>query len=123
MATLDEFNEDALVRLLTEPKDAVLEQFQKLFTMEGAELDVTPAALHSIASKALKRKTGARGVRSIVEQALFDTMYDLPTTGNVAKVMLDADAIDGTGKLTIVYNERAQVCEPPARKEVRDALA
>lgn len=123
VATLDELNEDALVQILTEPKNAVLKQFQKLFAMEDAELDVTPAALHAIASKALKRKTGARGLRSIVEQALLDTMYDLPTVGNVAKVTLDADAIDGTGKPTIVYNEGAQVSEPPTRKEVRDAVA
>lgn len=123
VATLDELNEDALVQILTEPKNAVLKQFQKLFAMEDAELDVTPAALHAIASKALKRKTGARGLRSIVERALLDTMYDLPTTGNVAKVTLDADAIDGTGKPTIVYNEGARVSEPPARKEVRNAVA
>ena len=68
-----------LIQILTEPKNALLKQFQKLFAMEGAELDVRPTALTAIARKALKRKTGARGLRSIIEQALLDTMYDLPS--------------------------------------------
>ncbi|EXF90450.1 C-terminal, D2-small domain, of ClpB family protein [Bordetella holmesii 30539] len=74
MATLDELDEAALVQILTEPKNALVKQFQKLFAMEGAELDIRPDALTAIARKALKRKTGARGLRSILESALLDTM-------------------------------------------------
>ena len=88
VATLDELDEAALIQILTEPKNALLKQFQKLFAMEGAELDVRPTALTAIARKALKRKTGARGLRSIIEQALLDTMYDLPSQGNVKRVVL-----------------------------------
>lgn len=106
VATLTELDEAALVQILTEPKNALVKQFQKLFAMEGAELDVRPAALGAIARKAIKRKTGARGLRSILEAALLDTMYDLPSEGGrISKVVLDEQNIDGAGPPLLIYAE------------------
>ena len=107
VATLQELDEEALVQILTEPKNAVVKQFQKLFAMEGAELDIRPAALKAIALKAIKRKTGARGLRSILEAALLDTMYELPTHGNVKRVVVDDACIDGKSKPLLVYGDEA----------------
>jgi ATP-dependent protease Clp ATPase subunit len=78
VATLAELSEDALVQILTEPKNAVVKQYSKLLAMEGVDLEIRPSALKAIARKALARKTGARGLRSILEQSLIDTMFDLP---------------------------------------------
>ena len=89
LATLDELDEATLVRILTEPKNALVKQYQKLFSMEGVELDIRPAALKAIARQALKRKAGARGLRSILEHALIDIMYELPGLKNVEKVVND----------------------------------
>ena len=94
VATLGELTEDALVQILTEPKNALVKQYQKLFAMDGVELEIRPSALTAIARKALARKTGARGLRSIMEQSLIDTMFDLPTLDGVAKVVLDEHTID-----------------------------
>jgi ATP-dependent Clp protease ATP-binding subunit ClpX len=106
VATLSELDEEALVRILTEPKNALLKQFQKLISMEGAELDVRPAALLAIAKKALARKTGARGLRSIVEAALLDTMYELPAAhGAITKVVVEENVISGEGKPLLIYAE------------------
>ena len=123
VATLEELDEAALIQILTEPKNAITKQFKKLFEMEGAELDVRPAALKAIARKALRRKTGARGLRSIIEQALLDTMYDLPSQGNVKRVVLDEGAIEGEGKPLLIYADEAAASEKPERGEVRDAAA
>jgi ATP-dependent Clp protease ATP-binding subunit ClpX len=107
VATLDELVEDALVQILVEPKNALVKQYHKLFAMEGVELEVRPAALSAIARKALKRKTGARGLRSILEQALLETMFDLPNQQGVQKVVVDEGAIDGQGKPLFIYAEQA----------------
>ena len=95
VATLEELDEDALVRILTEPQNALTKQYQRLFEMEGAELEIRDDALHAIAKKAMERKTGARGLRTILEQVLLDTMYDLPSMENVSKVVLDESVVDG----------------------------
>ena len=108
VAALNELSEDALVEILTEPKNAVVKQFSKLIALEGAELDVRPAALRSIARKALARKTGARGLRSILEQALIDTMFDLPSVQNVEKVVVDESTIDEGKPPLLVYREAAK---------------
>ncbi|MFA5663357.1 ATP-dependent Clp protease ATP-binding subunit ClpX [Castellaniella sp.] len=92
LATLDELDEDALVRILTEPRNAVVKQYQKLFEMEGVQLDITPEALQAVAQQAIKRRTGARGLRSILEQSLLGTMYDLPSLHDINRVVLDTDA-------------------------------
>src|SRR5690606_20911020 len=93
IATLQELDEETLVRILVEPKNSLIKQFQKLFEMENVELDIQPEALSAVARSALKRRTGARGLRSIVEQALLDTMYELPSLKNVSKVIVDEGVI------------------------------
>ncbi len=108
MATLGELTEDALVQILTEPKNALVKQYQKLFSMDGVDLEIRPSALTAIARKALARKTGARGLRSIMEQALNDTMFDLPSFESVVKVVLDEHTIDDNAKPLIVYREQAK---------------
>ena len=106
VATLQELDEAALVQILIEPKNALIKQYQKLFSMEGVELEVRPGALQAIARKALKRKTGARGLRSILENALLDTMYELPAQENVTKVVIDEGMIDGTAKPILIYADQ-----------------
>jgi ATP-dependent Clp protease ATP-binding subunit ClpX len=108
IATLDELSEDALMQILTEPKNAVVKQYSKLLSMEGAELEVRPNALKAIARKAQLRKTGARGLRSILEAALIDTMFELPDTNNVAKVVVDESTIDEGKPPLLVYRDEAK---------------
>ena len=108
VATLGELTEDALVQILTEPKNALVKQYQKLFMMDGVELDIRPTALAAIARKALKRKTGARGLRSILEQALIDTMFELPQLDGVAQVVIDEHIIEENAKPLLVYREQAK---------------
>ncbi|WP_119153441.1 ATP-dependent Clp protease ATP-binding subunit ClpX [Caldimonas tepidiphila] len=105
IATLGELTEDALIQILTEPKNALVKQYQRLFSMDGVELEVRPSALNSIARKALARKTGARGLRSIMEQALLDTMFELPALEGVAKVVVDDNTIEENTKPLLVYRE------------------
>ena len=94
LAALKELDEEALVQILTEPKNALVKQYKYLFDMEGAEISFTQEALDAIAKKAMERKTGARGLRSIVENALLETMYELPSMENAKTVMVDADVIN-----------------------------
>ena len=105
VATLGELTEDALVQILTEPKNALVKQYQKLFAMDGVELEIRPSALAAIARKALARKTGARGLRSILEHSLIDTMFDLPTMDRVAKVVIDEHIVEEGAKPLLVYRE------------------
>ncbi|MCK6394110.1 ATP-dependent Clp protease ATP-binding subunit ClpX [Zoogloea sp.] len=109
VATLQELDEEALIQILIEPKNALIKQYQKLFSMEGVELEVRPAALQAIARKALKRKTGARGLRSILEGTLLDTMYELPSMENVSKVVIDEGMIDGGTKPLLIYADQPKV--------------
>jgi ATP-dependent Clp protease ATP-binding subunit ClpX len=106
VATLGELTEDALIRILTEPKNALVKQYQKLFAMDGVELEIRPSALAAISRKALARKIGARGLRSIMEQSLIDTMFELPTLDGVAKVVLDEHTIEEEAKPLLVYREQ-----------------
>ena len=108
VATLGELTEDAFVRILTEPRNALLKQYQTLFSIDGVDLEVRPSALAAIARRALARKTGARGLRSIVEHALIDTMYELPTLAGVAKVVVDEHTIEDGTKPLLVYREQAK---------------
>ena len=103
MATLDELDEDALVTILTEPKNSLTKQFKKLFEMEEVELDIRDDALLEIAKLAIEMKTGARGLRSILEKSLLDTMYEVPSVENLEKVVLDASCIKGDSKPLLVY--------------------
>jgi ATP-dependent Clp protease ATP-binding subunit ClpX len=109
VATLDELSEEALVQILVEPKNALLKQYQALFAMENVELEIRPAALQAIARKAIKRKTGARGLRSILEGVLLETMYELPSQANVTKVVIDESAITGDGRPLLIYGESQKV--------------
>ena len=114
VATLAELDEEALVRILTEPKNAVTKQFRRLFDMEGVELEFRPDALTAIAQKALKRKTGARGLRTILEQVLLDTMFDLPSTENVSKVVVDESVINNQAEPYLIYESSAPAAQKAA---------
>jgi ATP-dependent Clp protease ATP-binding subunit ClpX len=103
LATLEELNEDALVRILNEPKNALVKQYKKLFEREGCELEFREEALRVIARKAMERKTGARGLRTILEHTLLDTMYELPSAENISKVVIDDKVINGETEPFIVY--------------------
>jgi len=104
MATLEELDEAALMRILTEPKHALVKQYARLFEMEGVQLEIREEALHEISRKAMERKTGARGLRTIMEQVLLDTMYDLPSMDHVGKVVIDASVISGENKPFLIYD-------------------
>jgi ATP-dependent Clp protease ATP-binding subunit ClpX len=108
VATLSELSEDALMQILTEPKNALVKQYSKLFGMEGVELELRPSALKAIAKKALARKTGARGLRSILEQSLIDTMFELPNSINVEKVVVEESTIEENKPPLLVYREAAK---------------
>jgi ATP-dependent Clp protease ATP-binding subunit ClpX len=105
VATLAQLDEEALIQILTEPKNALVKQYQALLTMEGSELEVRREALSAIAKKAIARKTGARGLRSILEGSLMDVMYDLPSLKNVQKVVIDEASIAEGGKPLLVYKQ------------------
>ncbi len=104
VATLEELDEDALVKILTEPKNALTKQYAKLFEMEGCDLEFRDDALRSVARKAMERKTGARGLRTILEQVLLDTMYDLPSLENARKVVIDESVILGASKPYMIFD-------------------
>ncbi|MDD5113161.1 MAG: ATP-dependent Clp protease ATP-binding subunit ClpX [Methylobacter sp.] len=103
VATLEELDEHALVQILTEPKNALIKQYQHLFEMEGAELEFRADSLSAIAQKAMERKTGARGLRTIVENILLNTMYELPSAENISKVVIDGGVISGDSEPILVY--------------------
>ncbi len=109
IATLNELDEAALIQILIEPKNALIKQYSKLLEMEGSELEIRPAALHAIAKKAIARKTGARGLRSILEHALLDIMFELPSQQNVAKVVIDENMIANGAKPLLIYHEQPKV--------------
>jgi ATP-dependent Clp protease ATP-binding subunit ClpX len=108
VATLAQLDEAALVQILTEPNNALVKQYQALLDMEGVELEIRPNALSAIAKKAIARKTGARGLRSIIEHALMDVMYDLPSLENVQRVVIDENTINGDGKPLMLYQEASE---------------
>jgi ATP-dependent Clp protease ATP-binding subunit ClpX len=109
VATLDELDEAALIQILTEPKNALLKQYQRMFAMEGVELEMRPDALNAVATRALARRTGARGLRSILEHALLDTMFDLPSMSNVRKVVIDEGTIASDQKPILIYSDQPKV--------------
>ena len=108
-ATLEELSTEALVQILTEPKNALVKQYQALFAMEGVELEIRPDALLAIAKRSLERKTGARGLRSILEAVLLDTMYELPGMKDVAKVVIDENMIGADARPLIIYADQPKV--------------
>ena len=108
VATLTQLDEAALIQILTEPNNALVKQYQALLDMEGVELEIRENALGAIAKKAIARKTGARGLRSIIEDALMDVMYDLPSLENVKRVVIDENTINGDGKPLMLYQEASE---------------
>ena len=109
IATLEELSTEALVQILIEPKNALVKQYQKLFSMENVELEIRPAAMTAIAKRALERKTGARGLRSILESVLLDTMYELPGMEDVSKVVIDENMITSDAKPILIYADQPKV--------------
>lgn len=108
VATLTELDEDALMQILTEPKNSLTKQYQKLFEMEGVEIDFREEALRAVAKKAMERKTGARGLRSILENVLLDTMYNIPSEENIVKVVIDENSINGVSEPIKIYANAEQ---------------
>jgi len=108
VATLEELDEDALVKILLEPKNALTKQYQKLFDMENVELEFREDALRAIARRAMERKTGARGLRTVLENVLLDTMYDLPSMENVSKIVVDDAVVLGETQPYVVYETEEQ---------------
>ena len=108
VATLEELDEDALIRILTEPKNAITKQYSKLFEMEGCDLEFREEALRAVSRKAMERKTGARGLRTILEQVLLDTMYDLPSMEDVRKIVIDEGVITGESSPYLIYEGNEQ---------------
>ena len=105
IATLEELDEDALVTILTEPKNALVKQYRKLFELEGVELEFREKTLRAVAKRAMDRKTGARGLRSILEKALLETMFELPSLQNVSKVSVDSSVIEEDARPLYVYED------------------
>ncbi len=114
VATLEELDADALVKILTLPKNALTKQYAKLFEMEDAELDFRDDALLAIAKKAMTKKTGARGLRTIMESILLETMYNLPSEENVSKVVIDEAVVEGDASPYLIY-------ENPDKIEAKEA--
>ncbi len=108
LATLEDLDEDALIEILSEPKNALVKQYQRLFEMEDVELTFNDDALRAIAQKAIERKTGARGLRSIMEGILLDTMYDLPGLEGVDEVVISGDVVEGAAQPLYIYSERVE---------------
>ena len=113
IATLDELDDAALIRILKEPKNAYTKQYSKLFEMENVEIDFREEALSAIAKKAMERKTGARGLRSILESVLLDVMYEIPSAANVTKVVVDENVINGTADPILIYENPEQAKAAP----------
>ena len=106
---LSALTKEDFVKILTQPKNALLKQFQKMFGMEGVELEVREAALKAVAKRALERKTGARGLRSILEHTLLNTMFDLPSLENVIKVVVDENTITSDATPLLIYSDQPKV--------------
>ena len=118
VATLEELDERALISILTEPKNALTKQYRRLFDMEGAELEFRDEALSAVAKKAMQRKTGARGLRTILENVLLETMYELPGLKNVSKVVVDDSVIEGHQQPYVVYKSDTAPTEDNAPRRV-----
>ena len=112
-ATLEDLDETALVQILSEPKNAIVKQYQRLFEMEDVKLTIPEEALKAIARRAIERKTGARGLRSIMENILLDTMYDLPGMTGVEEVVISREVVEGDAKPLLIYSDREK--QAPAK--------
>ena len=111
IATLEELDEPALITILTEPKNALVKQYRKLFDIEDVDLEFREETLRAVAKRAMERKTGARGLRSILEKALLDTMFELPSLENVRKVIVDASVIEEESRPLYVYEDTTRITQ------------
>ena len=114
VATLEDLDEAALIEILTKPKNALVKQYQRLFEMEDVKLSFTEDALKGIASRAIQRKTGARGLRSIMESILLEPMFDLPSMDGVVEVVVNREVVEGRAKPLLIYAEKQQERAPGA---------
>ena len=114
LATLGDLSETALIEILTRPKNALAKQYQRMFEMEGVKLRFQEEALHAISRRAILRKTGARGLRSIMEGILLETMFELPTLNGVQEVVITADVVDGRSRPLYTYSDKGQAREQSA---------
>jgi len=117
VATLEELDEGSLVRILTEPKNAITKQYEKLLSMEEVEIEFRKDSLHAVAQKSLERKTGARGLRTILENVLLETMYELPRLENVKKVIVDAAVVKGESKPYLLLEGQEKVLDEEKYKK------
>ena len=115
--TLDLLDEEALVRILTEPKNALIKQYKKLFELDGVELELDDEAVHAIAKRSYERKTGARGLRAIMEHTMMDVMYEIPSDDMIGRCKITKDVVDGEGEPELVYRS----VEVPRGKKARNA--
>ena len=116
---LDLLDEDALVRILTEPKNAITKQYKKLFEMDNVELEFKEDAIRAIAKRSVERKTGARGLRAIMEETMMDTMFEIPSESLVRKCIITKDAVEGTGKPILEYADKEDGKKANTVKSVR----
>src|SRR5580704_7332864 len=114
LATLGDLQEAALIEILTRPKNALAKQYQRMFEMEGVKLRFQEEALHAIARRAIARRTGARGLRSIMESILLETMFELPTLNGVQEVVITSDVVDGRSRPLYTYSDKVQARESNA---------
>ena len=119
VVTLDALDEQALIRILREPKNSLTKQYHKLFELDGVELDFEEDALELVAKKSLERKTGARGLRAIMENSLMDLMYKTPSDKTIRKCIITKEAVEGTGEPQIIYGDAPAAVQPPARRGSR----
>jgi len=115
IATLEDLDEEALIRILTEPKNALTKQYKALFDMDGVNLEFREDALRAIAKKAIERKTGARGLRSILEGILMDPMFDIPTATDIEEVIINEDVVTGTAQPLVVHSNKGKEAKPSAK--------
>ena len=114
MASLDDLDEKALIEILTIPKNSLIKQYKKIYSMEDVKLSFTKDALKSVAKKAIGRKTGARGLRSILEEVLLDSMYEIPSDNNINEVVLNEDVVLGKSKPIVAYAKNKKGIETSA---------
>ena len=117
IATLEELEKDALIKILSEPKNSLIKQYSRLFELDNVEIEFKPEALVSIAERAIKRKVGARGLRSILETFLVDIMYKVPSLKDVSKVVIDETVVSGESEPLIIYSNTASLEDKKSKKK------
>ena len=120
VVALDELDRSALIRILREPKNAIIRQYQRLFELDGVELEFEEAAVEDIADKTIERKTGARGLRAIIETSMRDLMFEIPSDDNIVRCLVTKDTIDGTGEPIVTYKDGATSGQVKAQELIEE---